>query len=164
MGSNQMSVPRVTYFGIRGRAEPARLILAYAGVEFEDERLTFEQFGQMKAEGKFQLGQVPTYKDDDVEIPQSMAIVRHLGRKYNLYGSNLSEQARVDVGIETGSDAGLAVFMNLNEKFKGGDRSDFEAAVEKSMCQLEKAIFVLDLNQLLPTLLFSTLLTTFLNH
>ena len=31
---------KLTYFNFRGRGEPARLILAYAGVEYEDIRIT----------------------------------------------------------------------------------------------------------------------------
>jgi hypothetical protein len=32
---------KITYFDIRGRAETARLVLAYAEVSFEDNRLPF---------------------------------------------------------------------------------------------------------------------------
>ena len=32
---------KVTYFDIRGRAETARLVLAYAEVSYEDNRLPF---------------------------------------------------------------------------------------------------------------------------
>lgn len=38
----------LTYFNIRGRAEPTRLVFKVAGVEFEDRRLTFEEWGAMK--------------------------------------------------------------------------------------------------------------------
>ena len=31
---------KLTYFDVRGRTEIARLILAYAGVDYQDERLT----------------------------------------------------------------------------------------------------------------------------
>ena len=30
---------KLTYFALRGRAEPARILLAYGGVCYEDERL-----------------------------------------------------------------------------------------------------------------------------
>jgi hypothetical protein len=35
-----MPALKLTYFDARGRAETARLVLAYAGVQYEDERLT----------------------------------------------------------------------------------------------------------------------------
>jgi hypothetical protein len=48
---------RLTYFNTEGRAEITRLILAQAGVEFEDERIEVEQFeklrkSELKKEGK----------------------------------------------------------------------------------------------------------------
>lgn len=37
------------YFPARARGELARLLFAAAGKEFEDQRLTFEQWGPLKA-------------------------------------------------------------------------------------------------------------------
>ena len=39
---------------------------------------------------------MPVLYDDGFQVVQSNAILRHLGRKYNLYGSNLQEAARLD--------------------------------------------------------------------
>merc|ERR1712183_1101279 len=39
---------RLTYFPARGRAEISRLILAHAGVKFDDIRLSGEEFGKVK--------------------------------------------------------------------------------------------------------------------
>ena len=39
---------KLTYFNGRGRAEAARLILAYAGVEYEDERFEFAEWPALK--------------------------------------------------------------------------------------------------------------------
>ena len=39
---------KLTYFNLRGRAEPSRLILAYAGVDFEDCRVTSEEWQKLK--------------------------------------------------------------------------------------------------------------------
>ena len=38
---------RLTYFPARGRAEISRLILAHAGVKFDDIRLSGEEFGKV---------------------------------------------------------------------------------------------------------------------
>jgi len=40
---------KVTYFGIYGKAEPIRVLLARAKVTFEDERLDKGTFGAKKA-------------------------------------------------------------------------------------------------------------------
>ena len=50
---------KLTYFDARGRAETSRLILAFAGVAYEDERLSQEQFSEMKPSLKY--GQVALY-------------------------------------------------------------------------------------------------------
>ena len=42
----------LTYFNVRGRAEPTRLLFKAAGVEFEDRRFSFEEWGKEKEQLK----------------------------------------------------------------------------------------------------------------
>ena len=82
-----------------GRGEPIRLTLA--GQELDWECLPID-YGAMKKDREgFPCGQAPCFVDDEVDMVQSNAILRHLGRKYDLYGSNLKENAQVDMIIET---------------------------------------------------------------
>ena len=39
---------KVTYFNARGRAESTRLLLAYAGVQYEDHRISREEWADLK--------------------------------------------------------------------------------------------------------------------
>ena len=39
---------KLTYFNGKGRTEPARLILAYAGVDYEDCRIEFQDWPKLK--------------------------------------------------------------------------------------------------------------------
>ena len=39
---------KLTYFNLRGRAEPSRLILAQAGVQYEDHRIQREEWPALK--------------------------------------------------------------------------------------------------------------------
>ena len=66
---------KLSYFDARGRAEISRLILAYAGVRYTDQRLTGEQFGSVKA--KLPWGQLPTIKYNGTMIAQSNTIARY---------------------------------------------------------------------------------------
>jgi glutathione S-transferase len=96
----------LTYFDARGRAEPIRLLLAYAGVAFEDRGLSFPQWQEHKAATP--LGQLPYLTEERdgraVTIPQSMAIVRHLAREHGLDGKTEPERVAADVAAETAVD------------------------------------------------------------
>lgn len=47
---------KLYYFDGQGRAECIRMLLNHVKQEFEDIRLTSEEFGKLKAEGKFEFG------------------------------------------------------------------------------------------------------------
>merc|ERR1712181_135822 len=64
---------RLTYFPARGRAEISRLILAHAGVKFDDIRLSGEEFGKVKP--LLPYGSMPILEYKGEVICESMAIV-----------------------------------------------------------------------------------------
>jgi glutathione S-transferase len=68
-----------------------------------------------------------------------MAIVRHLGRKHNLYGATEAEHSLVDVVIDAVSDLGAGFFKVLSSaEFKGGDKKELNALVEKNLADFAK--------------------------
>jgi len=76
---------RLIYFNFGGRAEAIRLALFVGEVEFEDVRITEEEFRQRKAEGKYPFGSVPVLEVDGVVYAQSVGILRFVGRLGGLY-------------------------------------------------------------------------------
>lgn len=54
-----MTTTKVYYFQGYGRAEPIRMLLAHAKEQFEDIQYSFEEWAKVKAEGKFEFGQLP---------------------------------------------------------------------------------------------------------
>jgi prostaglandin-H2 D-isomerase / glutathione transferase len=75
---------KLTYFDMPGRAELIRLAFHIGGVEFEDERLSFEEFNRRKSE--FPNNQVPVLRvNDSTTLAQSFAIVRYAGTLTGLY-------------------------------------------------------------------------------
>lgn len=92
---------KLTYFNERARGEPIRLIFVYAGVPFEDNRLTEKEFYSRK-ESKFLAsldkttsltyflafpnGQLPILEVDGELLSQSGAITRFVARKFGLGG------------------------------------------------------------------------------
>ena len=78
---------KLTYFDIHGgRAEPARLALHMAGIAFEDHRITYAEFAEVRKSTPF--GQVPVLHVDGVLITQCDAITRYAGKLAGLYPSD----------------------------------------------------------------------------
>jgi glutathione S-transferase len=81
--------PVITYFAIRGRAEPIRLILEELGIKYLDNPVAGADWRELKAQMPF--GKVPMFEDGEFTIHESHAIYRYLARKYDLYGENENE-------------------------------------------------------------------------
>jgi len=47
---------------------------------------------------------LPWYIDEKVKLTQSNAILRYIGRKYNIYGNNDNEASEIDMLIDTALD------------------------------------------------------------
>jgi glutathione S-transferase len=99
---------KLTYFPVRGRVEPARLMLELAGVHYKFEPMDVTTW--MGPEGKQRMlqrtpfGQLPLLEDGALALCQSRAIHRYLARKLKLYGDTIEEQARIDEVFETADD------------------------------------------------------------
>lgn len=97
--------PVLGYWAIRGLAQPARLMLAYAGEEFEDTKYEvgdapdFNRDAWLNAKPSLGLDfpNLPYYIDGDLKLTQSNAIYRHIARKHKLYGDNDKEAAIIDM-------------------------------------------------------------------
>jgi len=97
-----MSNIKLTYFPARGRAETSRLILAFAGKKYTDERIDFGEFGARKSSMPY--GQVPLLEYDGVTICQSITITRFLATECGLAGKDNLENAKIDEVVDAVSD------------------------------------------------------------
>ncbi len=97
-----MSETTIAYFDARARVEPIRVILEELAIPYEDQRISFENWIEMKSATPF--GALPSYRSGDLEIFQTHAIIRHLARVHDLYGSTEAERVRCDVIEEALSD------------------------------------------------------------
>jgi len=102
--------PVLGYWAIRGLAQPIRLTLAYAGVDFEDKLYTDHDVWLNE---KFNLGMdfpnLPYFIDGDVKLSQSLAILRYIGRKYGLDGSNEQEKLAISLVEQQIMDLNTAI-------------------------------------------------------
>ncbi|HTN51477.1 MAG TPA: glutathione S-transferase [Anaeromyxobacter sp.] len=101
-----MTKPTLVYFPSRGRAEVIRLVLAEAGVDWQehpvgkgtpprDGRPT--DFAALKASGDLPFEAVPVWEEPGgFRLAQSLAIVNHLGRTHGLRGRTPAEAAQCD--------------------------------------------------------------------
>lgn len=108
---------KLTYFNLRGRAEIPRLILAQAGVDYEDERI--ERDSWMALKPNTPCGQLPVLEYNGVKIAQSMTIARFLAKEFNLAGQNRIEEAKANMIVDCVTD----IFNGVVQIFKEKDES-----------------------------------------
>jgi len=85
----------VTYFDFDGgRGEPIRIVLHAAGIEFEDVRWGFPEFGAQR--GNLRFNAVPTLAIDGEVITQSNSISRYIGKMCGLYPEDAKQALYCD--------------------------------------------------------------------
>ena len=89
-----VSSPKLTlyYFDIQGPAEKIRLALSIGKVPFEDRRIKFDEWQQLKATMPFGKVPVLTIDGEDTRVTQSDALLRYAGRLANANGVELYPQ------------------------------------------------------------------------
>ncbi|KAM4849657.1 glutathione S-transferase P [Urocitellus parryii] len=93
----------IVYFPVRGRCEAMRMLLADQGQSWKEEVVTPDAWQQGSLKASCVYGQLPKFQDGDLNLYQSNAILRHLGRSLGLYGKDQREAALVDMvndGVE----------------------------------------------------------------
>ena len=126
-----MSAYKLIYFNSRGRAEPARFVFAQAGVQYEDKRVTGEEFGEMKS--SLPTGALPVLEVDGKQLTGSAVITRYLGETLGLAGANEFENAQLAAIMDVVSDLGACVIPVLFGK-------DDETKAEAKKKLLEESI------------------------
>ncbi len=75
---------KLTYFDFDGgRGEPIRIAFHVAGIDFEDNRLSFPEFSEMRQGTRF--NSLPVLEIDGAAVTQSNALCRYVGKMAGLY-------------------------------------------------------------------------------
>ena len=93
---------KLTYFDFGGRAEPARLALSIGGIEFEDCRLSFDEWANFKEQTPFHA--IPILEHDGKILTQSNTINRYVGKLTNLYPADPWQAALCDEVMDAVED------------------------------------------------------------
>ncbi|KAJ9442766.1 Glutathione S-transferase 1 [Diplonema papillatum] len=78
---------KLTYFGMPGRAEPARLAFVLGGIAFEDNNITWKDWSEMKE--KVAPLMLPQLEVDGKVVSQSLAIARYACKLAKVEGKPL---------------------------------------------------------------------------
>lgn len=110
---------KLTYFDGKGRAEAIRYILSYMGKEFEDVRLTRDQWPSIKSTTPY--GKVPIIEIDGKVFHQTAAICRYLAVEAGLSGGTPLENIEIDQIVESFED-----FVKEFSKIRTADPAEQE--------------------------------------
>jgi len=115
-----MAVPKLSYFGIPGRAEPIRCLCVANDIKFEDDRFGFPEWPARKEHTPY--GATPTLEiaPGKAVLPSSNSILRYFGKQCGAYPADLFLAAHVDAMLDGFEDVAspLAPSMRENDNDK----------------------------------------------
>ena len=106
----------------------SRLLLEYGGEGYENRTMNMSKpdWLSYKPSLGFDFPNLPYYQEGDLKLTQSMAIMRHVGRKFNLVGKTEQECARADMILDQLMDfKGCLTDLVYNAGFSDELKSDW---------------------------------------
>lgn len=98
-----MATYKLTYFDFDGgRGEPVRIAFHAAGIEFEDERWSFQDFQEKRGNTPFNA--VPVMEIDGTPVTQSSAMCRYVGKLAGLYPDDPMQALYCDEAMDAAED------------------------------------------------------------
>ncbi|XP_063814603.1 glutathione S-transferase P 1-like [Pseudophryne corroboree] len=129
----------IIYFDVNGRCEAMRMLLADQGLDWKEEVVTFDNWmkGDLKKQAVF--GQLPAFKNGDLTLYQSNAILRYLGRNHGLYGKNSDEATLIDMVNDGVEDLRLKYLRLIYQNYDDG-KADYIKALPNDFGHFEKIL------------------------
>lgn len=113
---------KLSYFNVKALAEPIRLLFAYGGVDYEDIRVSQEEWAELKPSKlnllftfflftknvfflkAMPMGQMPVLEVDGQRVHQSVSMARYVAKRVGLSGDNDWENLLIDTAVDTVND------------------------------------------------------------
>ncbi|KAM4031047.1 glutathione S-transferase P 1-like [Anomaloglossus baeobatrachus] len=129
----------IIYFDVRGRCEAMRMLMADQGIKWKEEVVTFDTWmkGELKCKAVF--GQLPGFKDGDLTLYQSNAILRYLARNHELYGKNPREATLIDMVNDGVEDLRLKYLRLIYQNYENG-KDDYIKALPTELGHFERLL------------------------
>jgi glutathione S-transferase len=123
-----MQKPTLIYFKARGRAEVARLVLAEAGVDYDEHPIGKDlglwngqptDFQALKDSGLLPFQAAPVWVDaDGFRLAQSAAIAKYLAASHGMAGKTVREAAQIDQLLGACDDVRVEIRRLVSEPDK----------------------------------------------
>ncbi|KAH8395390.1 hypothetical protein KR222_009613 [Zaprionus bogoriensis] len=94
------------YFNVKALAEPLRYLFAFGGIEYEDVRVTRDEWPALKP--TMPMGQMPVLEVDGKRVHQSISMARFLAKTVGLCGLTPWEDLQIDIVVDTINDFRLS--------------------------------------------------------
>ncbi|GMT22838.1 hypothetical protein PFISCL1PPCAC_14135 [Pristionchus fissidentatus] len=91
-----MPLYKLTYFDLRARGEPIRMMFAIGGIDFEDNRVDWEEWEKLAKSTATPFSALPMIEVDGVKIAQTLAILRYVARETGYAGPDNLTSALAD--------------------------------------------------------------------
>uniref|UniRef100_A0A5S6QZH7 glutathione transferase n=1 Tax=Trichuris muris TaxID=70415 RepID=A0A5S6QZH7_TRIMR len=127
---------KLAYFDVKGLGEMIRITLRDNKIDFTDELVARDDWPKLKPQMAF--GQLPCLYDGGKQIVQSGAIMRHLARRYDLYGSP-DEMDWVDQLYDQGKDILTKLNQMIYREYEKKD-SFIKTTLPEELEKIEKRI------------------------
>ena len=99
-----MAKPKLTYFPVGGRGEAIRALCAHANFDYEDNRVSRDEFQPLKESGYSPMGGVPIWDEDGFVMCQGNSIMRMLGIRLGYYTSDPQQAYEIDSLMDYAED------------------------------------------------------------
>lgn len=110
-----MSTYKLTYFDFDGgRGEAVRIAFHAGGIAFDDHRVTFQEFGELR--GTLRFNALPVLEIDGMVVTQSNSMCRYVGKLAGLYPEDAIQALYCDETLDAVEDISQQIGVTIGMK------------------------------------------------